>query len=138
MNSKVNSIQVQVGLSSPMDIGVTFFRKPDFRADGIPNNASYWTYDWHIDGGHRSADFRERRYLRAISAQRALMARMVAPAPLPVDDTAPAVTFAEPDNRFELAGWDEPTADEVTRFWSDGNADERADVIREAKYGKQL
>ena len=87
MNSKVNSIQVQVGLSSPLDIGVTFLRKPDFRADGIPNNASYWTYDWHIDVGHRSADFRERRYLRAVSAQRALMARMTAPAPLPVDDS---------------------------------------------------
>ncbi len=61
-----------------------------------------------------------------------------APAPLPVDDSAPAVTFAEPDNRFEVTGWDEPTADEVTRFWSDENADERADVIREARYGKQL
>ncbi len=63
---------------------------------------------------------------------------MVAPAPLPIDDSAPAVTFAEPDNRFEVTGWDEPTADEVTRFWSDENADERADVIREARYGKQL
>ncbi len=63
---------------------------------------------------------------------------MVAPAPLPIDDSAPAVTFAAEDSKFELAGWDEPTADEVTRFWSDENADERADVIREARYGKQL
>lgn len=57
----------------------------------------------------------------------------------PADDTPTLpVNSRAPEAETDRPLWNEPTPEEVAEFWSDENADERADVIREARYGKQL
>ena len=79
------------------------------------------------DKGHRTYPFTPRNFRRAVGMLIAMQ---------PAGWDMPAQEEPLPFDSLPPAEWDEPTPEEVARYWRDVNADERADALREAKYGK--